>query len=290
MRNVVLLAVPFLVGCAVETEPTGTLRRRGVSSEEVTEAEPSRGATPTAPTTTTTGEASARPGSPAPGGNLPAGEAALTRTVAGLARTGTRYAPAAITQRKLPVVLALHGNGDDAARFVVTSGLRALADSEGFVLVAPQGVMRAVTVNGITTPRVAWDAYNGRANNADVQLFDTLLDEVIASGSVDATKLVVYGYSQGGYAAVRYGKEASDRLSCAAVLAAGDSGGSPTAFTEKLRFSIQIGANDPARGNAANLARSLEAAGHVVAFREIAGAGHVPIPPPARTPLDECLR
>jgi dienelactone hydrolase len=278
------IGAALLVGCAAETEDGGTLRRRGATTEGTRE-DPSEARPGDAPATT---PEPAKPPLP-PGGTLTAGESTSSKTIATLARTTVRYVPASITQRKLPVVLALHGNGDQASRFVLTSGLRALADSVGFVLVAPQGVQRAISVAGTTTPPVSWDAYNPRASNADVQLFDALLEEVLASGSVDPTKLVVYGYSQGGYASVRYAREASDRLACAAVLAAGDSGGIPTAFTRPIRFAIQIGSNDSAVGNARTFAESRRAAGHPVTFHEIAGAGHVPIPPPARTPLDECL-
>jgi poly(3-hydroxybutyrate) depolymerase len=279
MRWSLAIGAALLVGCAADTEEglSGTLRKRAETPREDPEIRTPTGSEPSAPT------------SLPPGGTLAPGESTISKTIAALPRTVARYVPAAIAQRKLPVVIALHGNGDQASRFVVTSGLRALADNIGFVLVAPQGVPRTISVGGLTTPSVSWDAYNARAANADVQLFDALLDEIVGSGSVDANKVVVYGYSQGGYAAVRYGREASDRLACAAVLAAGDAGGVPTAFARPLRFAIQIGSNDPARANAAAFAQTLQAAGHPVTFHEIAGAGHVPIPPPARTPLDECL-
>jgi poly(3-hydroxybutyrate) depolymerase len=291
-RAVVLALTATLAACTVERVPfpdrSGAASPEGGENTEPTEEEstasPAAPSAPGAPAAAKPSEAA-----PAPGGSLAAGARTLTKTVAGLARTVRLHVPASITQRKLPVVLALHGNGDQATNFIATSGLLTLADSVGFVLVAPQGAARAISVGGQTTPPLSWDAYNARAQNADVQLFDALLDEIVGSGSVDAKRIVVYGYSQGGYASVRYGREAGARLACAAVIAAADAGGVPTAFPRKLPFSIQIGSADGARSNAASLAQSLQIAGHPVDFHEIAGAGHSPLPRPARAPLDDCL-
>jgi poly(3-hydroxybutyrate) depolymerase len=293
-RLALLALLASIAACAAEPVPFAT--RSGSASRDQA---PADGETPTDGETAAPPDASSTPGAPtatapsttapAPGGNLTAGDRTLTKTVAGLPRTIPVHVPTSITQRKLPVVLALHGNGDQATNFIATSGLLQLADSVGFVLVAPQGVSRAISVGGQTTPPLSWDAYNARAQNADVQLFDALLDELVASGSVDTKKIVVYGYSQGGYASVRYGREGAARLACAAVIAAADAGGVPTAFPRKLPFSIQIGSTDGARNGAASLAQSLQNAGHPVDFHEIAGAGHSPLPGPARAPLDDCL-
>ncbi len=278
----------LLVACSTETTtltPRGTPGTSDPTSAD-TEDPPAEEAAPqgSTPTPSTT-----EPTAPAPGGTLAAGDTTVNKTVAGLARTARVHVPSSITQKKLPVVVALHGNGDTAQNFVATSGLLGFADSVGFVLIAPQGIARAISVGGQTTPPLSWDAYNARAQNADVQLVDALLDEVVASGSVDPKHLVVYGYSQGGYLSVRYGREASAKLSCAAVIAAGDAGGVPTAFARKLPFSIQIGSMDSARNNAASLAQSLQNAGHPVDFHEIAGAGHSPFPGSPKVPLEDCL-
>lgn len=286
-----LASIASLAACAAEPVPLSSGSRGTAADAPEGESPPSEetgGPTsPSAPAPSTTTSPGDPP--PAPGGTLAAGDKTLTKTVAGLSRSIRLHVPASITQRKLPVVLALHGNGDQATNFIATSGLLSLSDSVGFVLVAPQGLARAISVGGQTTPPLSWDAYNARAQNADVQLFDALLDELVASGSVDTKKLVVYGYSQGGYASVRYGREAGARLACAAVIAAGDAGGMPTAFARKVPFSIQIGSGDSARNNAASLAQQLQGAGHPVDFHEIAGAGHSPLPGPARVPLDDCL-
>lgn len=293
-RLAVLALVATFAGCAAEPVPLGGGSRSKTADTSDPSASEGDGTTPSedgetpapaAPGTTTPPGTTAPP----PGGNLTAGSRTVTKTVAGLSRSASVRVPAAITQRKLPVVIALHGNGDTASNFVATSGLTQLADSVGFVLVAPQGVSRAISVGGQTTPPLSWDAYNARAQNADVQLLDALLDEIVASGSVDEKKLVVYGYSQGGYASVRYAREAGARLACAAVIAAGDAGGMPTAFARKIPFSIQIGSLDSARSNAASLAQQLQTAGHPVDFHEIAGAGHSPFPGQPRVPLDDCL-
>ena len=71
------------------------------------------------------------------------------------------YVPASATSTAA-LVIALHGDGDTDTNFIATSGLQALADTDGFVLVAPQGMTRDVTVGGQTVPQVDWDAYTVR--------------------------------------------------------------------------------------------------------------------------------
>jgi poly(3-hydroxybutyrate) depolymerase len=197
------------------------------------------------------------------------------------------HVPAAVAAQKLPLILALHGNGDQAANFIQTSTLASRTDA---IVAAPQGIQRDVSVGGATAPNVAWDAYNsGAGANIDVALLDAVRAELSASGSVDLARVVVFGYSQGGYFAWRYAKEASSDLSCAAVVAAADPGGTPKAFAKKLPFLVQIGSGDYAIQNARSSKDALLAAGHEVQYNEIAGAGHSPFPGSKEAPLTFCL-
>lgn len=220
-------------------------------------------------------------------GKLQAGDRSLSITAGGQARTVLLHVPAAVATQKLPLILALHGNGDQAANFIQTSTLASRTDA---IVAAPQGIQRNVSVGGATAPNVAWDAYNsGAGANIDVALLDAVRAELAASGSVDLARVVVFGYSQGGYFAWRYAKEASNDLSCAAVVAAADPGGTPKAFARKLPFMVQIGSGDYAIQNARSSKDALIAAGHEVEYSEIAGAGHSPFPGSKEAPLTFCL-
>ncbi len=215
-----------------------------------------------------------------------------TITAAGQMRAVLVVVPAAITTQKLPLVIALHGNGDTNANFIVTSGLEADAASNGFVLAAPQGMTQTITVGSQTVPDVDWDAYRTVAGgNIDLPLLDAIRTQLVATGSIDANKVFTYGYSQGGYLSFRYAMETAAQVSCGAVLAAANPLGSQlvTSAARKVPIAIQIGTNDYGIANAQATKSLLEQNGFPLDYHEIQGAGHVPIPGDPAVPLTYCL-
>jgi poly(3-hydroxybutyrate) depolymerase len=227
---------------------------------------------------------------------LSPGQTTITLTVAGRARTALRYVPTTATSASQVAVL-LHGNGDTAANFLATSGLKARADADGTVLLVPQGITRDVVVPivGQTIPGIDWDAYNSAAaGNLDLPFLDQLRTDLVATGQVDAHHVFVFGYSQGGYLAFEYGMVTGTALSCAAVLAAsspfGGGGNDPliTGATRKLAVVLQIGTNDGAYGAAQTTATTLTGAGFPTELHAVAGAGHVPIPGDVAVPWAYC--
>jgi dienelactone hydrolase len=225
-------------------------------------------------------------------GKLVPGDTTLTINAAGQARTVILHVPAAVSAGAIPLVLALHGNGDTSANFVATSGIKALSDSLGFVLAAPQGITQTVTVGGQTVPNIDWDAYRSVAQgNIDVPLLQALQGELAATGSIDLKHVVVYGYSQGGYMSFRYGMDAAASLACSAVLAAADpmpGAGLVAGAARKIPVAIQIGDQDYGISGARQTKTELDGNGNPNSYVEIAGAGHVPIPGDPAAPLTWC--
>lgn len=225
-------------------------------------------------------------------GTLPTGTRTIKRSVAGMERSAILHVPAAAAQRQLPLVIALHGNGDTANNFVTALGLVGLADSLSFILISPQGITQNLTI-GMTMIQVSWDAYRGVPDgNIDLPLLESLRSELVASGSVDTQHVVVFGYSQGGYLSFRYGMEAATLLSCADVAAAANPlTGGPLIMSAKRRIpvALQLGTLDSALGNARATRDELTRYSHPVQYNEIAGAGHVPFPGAVRLGLDYCL-
>jgi poly(3-hydroxybutyrate) depolymerase len=225
---------------------------------------------------------------------LTPGQSTISLTAAETARTAILYVPASATAAS-QLAIALHGNGDTAANFLATSGLKALADADGTVLVVPQGIQRTVVVQalGQSVPNVAWDAYNTAAQgNLDLPLLDALRAQL--AGQVDANHVFVIGYSQGGYLSFEYGMIAGASLSCAAVLAAsspfGGGSGDPLINTaaRKLAVVLQIGTNDSAYAAAQATVAALQAKSFPTQLNAIQGAGHVPIPGDIATPWSYC--
>ncbi len=235
-------------------------------------------------------------GAPVGSGSLTPGTSTLTIDAGGRSRSVLLHVPSQVTGHMIPLVIALHGDGDTSANFVTgTTALQAKSDADGFVLAAPQGITRDVTVGSQTVPSVDWDPYNDPPNNIDLPLLDAIRSQLVASGSIDTKNISVYGYSQGGYMSFRYGMEAAASLSCAAVLAAGDpfGGSRPTLVTgaaRKIPVSLQVGSNDTTGAVSTADAAHTELVnnGNPVQYNVIDGAGHVPVPGDFSVPLDYC--
>jgi poly(3-hydroxybutyrate) depolymerase len=233
----------------------------------------------------------AQPGDLAGAVPLQPGDSTLTLNVAGQMRSVILHVPAAVTAGPLPLVIALHGNGDTAANFVAANTLKTRADTLGLVLAAPQGITQSITYMGTPINNISWDAYRSTAQgNIDLPLIDAIRGQLAQSGSIDVKKVFVLGYSQGGYLAFHAGMAGSGVLSCTAVIAAANPLGAQliAQATRKIPVTLQIGSNDGAVQNARNTRDALMGAGHPVSYDEIAGAGHVPFPGDASVPLMYC--
>ena len=223
---------------------------------------------------------------------LTPGTSTITLTAAGKSRSIILVVPSAVTTQRLPLVIALHGDGDTNSNFIQTSTLQALAASESFVLAAPQGITQNLVVQGQTLPPLDWDPYRDASDgNIDLPMLKALQAQLVATTSIDTKHIVVFGYSQGGYMSFRYGMDASASLACSAVMAAANPLG-PTltaAAPRKIPVSLQVGTNDSAVTQARTTKTDLTAKGFPLDYHEIAGAGHVPIPGGVTGPLTYCL-
>lgn len=299
------LTAPSIAACTAPTADQGSLRRgtgpRAGAGNGATEDadDDDTGTTATgADGGATGGEGGTTDGGtstpPPPGvGDLTPGKTTLTWNVAGQSRSIVLVVPNAITTQAVPLVIALHGNGDSAANFVATRGLEQLAQSKGFVVAAPQGIVQNITVGAQTVPNVSWDAYRTLgAGNIDLALLEEIQKQLVKpGGQIDTKRVVVFGYSQGGYLSFRYGIDASAKLACAAVVAAASPLGSGYVAnaTRKIPYALSIGETDFAISQARSAKAALEAATHPLQYREIAGAGHSPFPGTTAEPLDYCL-
>lgn len=286
-RSLLLAAVG---ACArIEPAPTTSAGSFGGDDDESSSSSGNTGSSSSSSGGNTGSGSTGSSGTPGAGA-LRAGDDVWTLDVAGRSRSVRVHVPPAITGQALPVVIALHGNGDVAANFEATSGLKTRADESSFVLLTPDGIPRDVTVGSNTAPNVPWDAYNLYENNWDLQLMIALRQRVLATGSIAASKVSVYGFSQGGYMAYRVAAALSSEFSCAAVLSAADPSGYPVPFTRLIPISLMIGTNDYGIAQARATEQALTAAGHEHEYVEIEGLGHALAPAPRRfEPLDYCL-
>ena len=120
--------------------------------------------------------------------------------------------------RALPLLLAFHGGGGNAAGFQAYAGLDSVADREGFIVVYPNGT------GGAALGLLTWNAGEccGYAMNQrvdDVGFIDAVLDDVARRVPVDTRRVYATGHSNGAMMAYRLGAERANRIAAIAPVA-----------------------------------------------------------------------
>jgi polyhydroxybutyrate depolymerase len=169
-----------------------------------------------APTTTTTTEAIATTTTTAPPAIAPESDPVgtvlhRTLTVDGRERTYRLYVPSQLPTGPAPLFLALHGGTGWGDQFAQTNHVEGLAESNGFLVVHPDGVKVADGPGGV---------WNGgmccgpavRDGVDDVAFVDALLDTIEAEHDVDPGRVYAFGHSNGGIMSYRLACELADRI------------------------------------------------------------------------------
>lgn len=198
----------------------------------------------------------------------------LGRSSLGLAsgRDGIVYVPASYhPSRPLPLVLMLHGAGQSAE--IGIEPFLPLADTAEIVLVAPDS-------RGGT-----WDFLYG-PYGADVEFIDRALAHVFERCAIDASRVVIEGFSDGASYALSLGITNGDLFS--RVIAFSPCILQPAAEVGRPRVFISHGTADrilPIDACGRRLVARLTAAGYPVEFHEFDGPHRVP-PEMARAALE----
>ena len=116
--------------------------------------------------------------------------------------------------RPIPVVLAFHGGGSNAAQMVRFCGLDDKADAADFLAVYPAGT-------GRTEQFLTWNAgdccgYAQHEKVDDVEFVRRLLDDLAKVARIDPDRVFATGMSNGGMMAYRLASELSDRIAAIA--------------------------------------------------------------------------
>jgi polyhydroxybutyrate depolymerase len=109
----------------------------------------------------------------------------------------------------VPLVLDFHGFGSYAAQQKAISGMVAVSDREGFLVVHPDGIGNAWNA-GLCCPGAAPD---------DVGFIRAVVAAVSAEGNVDASRVYATGLSNGGAISQRIACDAADLFAAAAPMA-----------------------------------------------------------------------
>lgn len=145
----------------------------------------------------------------------PVGAGLTTQTLAhdGVTRTYLQYIPAGWTgQPPAPVMLNFHGNGGDAEGHLAWTDMRTLADTHGFILIYPQGLL----LNGDTHWNPILPSAENKSDADDFGFVGALLDALGASYTIDADRVYATGYSNGAGLAYGLACYLSDRVAAVA--------------------------------------------------------------------------
>lgn len=149
---------------------------------------------------------------PAPGAHT------LTLTWAGADRTALLHAPPSYRPgTPVPLVVALHGNGQSVDGLRADSGLDALADQKGFLVAYPSALGSG------------FSALSCCGGVDDVGFIRALVGELTGRWSVDPDRIYATGYSIGAEMAYKLGVEAADVFAAIAPVSGAFRGGRASA-------------------------------------------------------------
>ena len=151
---------------------------------------------------------------PAPLAMLPGVNPGLSRhalSFGGIQRDYLLYVPASADLGKpAPLVFAFHGGTGNAENFMQTSGLNAVADQHGFLVVYPNGTGRLGIDKLLTWNGGTCCGYAQTENIDDVGFVRSLLASLRSLVSIDPRRIYASGFSNGAILAQRLACEATD--------------------------------------------------------------------------------
>lgn len=135
----------------------------------------------------------------------------LTTEFGGVTREYYLYLPPDLPEGA-PLLVVLHGRGGTMQGMARLTGFDDLAAERGFAVVYPEGIENQWNyVEGIEGFDVESD---------DIGFLPALVDELVTAHGLDATRVYVAGFSNGGYMAERLACEARDTFAAFATVGA----------------------------------------------------------------------
>jgi polyhydroxybutyrate depolymerase len=126
-------------------------------------------------------------------------------------RTYRLHLPPNATNRDLlPLVIILHGHGDNAENFEASTGMSDKADAEHFIAVYPQAM---------GDPSDWHSAVDGPADQDDVDFVREIIHTMTKQYHVDPTRIFAAGHSNGGFMVYRLASLLSEDIAAIGVTA-----------------------------------------------------------------------
>lgn len=148
---------------------------------------------------------------------------------------------------RYPLVILLHGYSASGGVQDAYLGFSARVDSQGFVLVVPEGTMAPNNNQFWNATDACCDFYGQKID--DVSYLRGLIDAAVKSLAVDPERVYLFGHSNGGFMAYRMACEASDVVTGITSLAGAVVGKASLCTPSRPVHVLQIhGTNDATIG------------------------------------------
>jgi polyhydroxybutyrate depolymerase len=170
---------------------------------------------------------------PLPGWQAAAGAAACSSSVSAGDQTITvdgadvpLYLPAGYGSRPVPLVLDLHGSSSSGRQAMAGDGIRAVADANGFAVIAPNGAVPFSPAPGFSgwawnipgVPLVGTTIYPPAGTRDDIAFLSHAIDAVQDAACIDARRIYATGVSGGGRMASQLACDLSHRIAAIAPI------------------------------------------------------------------------
>jgi polyhydroxybutyrate depolymerase len=134
-----------------------------------------------------------------------------TLEAGGRQRTYRLYVPSVLPSAPVALFVALHGGTGWGDQFATTNHIERLAESNGFIVVHPDGVKVAAGLGGVWNGGVCCGVA-AREGVDDVAFIAALIDQVMDQYEIDAHRVYAFGHSNGAIMSYRLACELGDRI------------------------------------------------------------------------------
>ena len=135
----------------------------------------------------------------------------------GIIRTFKLYIPASYSDTiKSALVIALHGYGNTATEMEEACKLNDKADSEGFIIVYPDGFNYSKDANETQYWNASRKFDRGKKRIDDVGFISNMIDEICKYYSIDKNRIFATGFSNGASMCYHLGRELSCKIAAIA--------------------------------------------------------------------------
>jgi polyhydroxybutyrate depolymerase len=126
-------------------------------------------------------------------------------------RTYRLYVPSQLPAGPIPLFVALHGGTGWGDQFATTNHVEGLAESNGFIVVHPDGVKVVGGRGGVWNGGVCCGVA-ARQDVDDVKFIEAVIDRIGDGFDIDPHRVFAFGHSNGGIMSYRLACELPDRI------------------------------------------------------------------------------